>query len=84
MPEATTQSPEVVPEKLVPLSALRMRAQDFPEKRKVLLILHPNNTVRNARFIDPFLGVLEFDDFPGMAVWSRDINEHQTTGIFVD
>ena len=40
--------------------------------------------MHNARFLDPALGVLEFDEIPGKAVWSRDINEYETTGLFID
>ncbi len=65
------------------LAKLREIAKNDPTKRSVLLML-PNRRMLNGRFIDPWLGAMEMVDLPGKAVYTRDLDEHNTTGIFTD
>lgn len=83
-PNAVSGSQTPLPDGMKTLAALRDEAIDDSRKSKVLLILHPSNRPHNARFIDPFLGVLTFDALPGQAVYVRDLCPHETIGLFVD
>lgn len=84
IPSAVSGSQTPLPAGMKTLAALRDAAIDDSRKSKVLLILHPNNRTHNARFIDPFLGVLVFDELPGQAIYVQDLNPHETIGLFVD
>lgn len=64
-------------------SLLQLRKEAESSQHRAVLLILPNRVIRNARFLDPHMGLLIFDEMPDSAVYMNDLPEG-TTGIFTD
>jgi hypothetical protein len=67
------------------LAELRTEAESNKETReKKMFLVFPNGNKQIARFADPFMGLIIFDELPNNVVYIKELEEFKIQGMWLD